>query len=132
MLRRTVFCLAIALCALALGTAPVAAQQQDIKRTIFQKSDVPGSNYEAVFGMAEIAPNANVALHTHPGNESSYVLAGSLSLQVQGKPTREVQAGEAMFVPANTPHGGKAGPSGAKILATWVVEKGKPLATPVK
>ena len=132
MLKRIGFCLALALCALALGNGPAAAQQQDIKRTIFQKSDVPGSNYEAVFGMAEIAPNAKVALHTHPGNESSYVVAGSLTLQVQGQPAREVNAGEAMFVPANTPHGGQAGPSGAKILATWVVEKGKPLATPVK
>ena len=132
-MKQTVFCLALAFCALVFGNGPAAAQQQqDIKRTIFQTSDLPGTNYETVFGMAEIAPNGDVAQHTHPGTESSYVLAGSLTLQVQGQPAREVHAGEPMFVPANTPHGGRAGPDGAKILATWVVEKGKPLATPVK
>ena len=125
--------LAVAIVFAALGLAfagPLHAQ--DIKRTIFQKSDVPGTSYETVFGMAEIAPNVKVASHTHPGTESSYVLAGSLILEVQGQPTRTVEAGQSMFVPANTPHGGQAGPNGAKILATWVVEKGKPLATPVK
>ena len=132
MLKRTVLCLVIGLIPLALGSGPAAAQQQDIKRTIFQKSDVPGTNYETVLGMAEIAPNVNVALHTHPGTESSYVLEGSLTLEVQGQPERTVKAGESMLVPANTPHGGRAGPAGAKILAAWVVEKGKPLATPVK
>lgn len=125
--------LAVAIVFAALGLAlagPLHAQ--DIKRTTFQKSDVPGTSYETVFGMAEIAPNVKVASHTHPGTESSYVLAGSLILEVQGQPTRTVEAGQSMFVPANTPHGGQAGPNGAKILATWVVEKGKPLATPVK
>lgn len=125
--------LAVAIVFAALGLASAGPlHAQDIKRTIFQKSDVPGTSYETVFGMAEIAPNVKVASHTHPGTESSYVLAGSLILEVQGQPTRTVEAGQSMFVPANTPHGGQAGPNGAKILATWVVEKGKPLATPVK
>lgn len=132
MLKRTVLCVAITLVALALGGGPAAAQQQDIKRTIFQKSDVPGTGYETVLGIAEIAPNVKVASHTHPGTESSYVLEGSLALEVQGQPTRTVKAGESMFVPANTPHGGQAGPAGAKVLAAWVVEKGKPLASPAK
>ena len=60
-MKQTVFCLALAFCALAFGNGPAAAQQQDIKRTIFQKSDVPDTNYETVFGMAEIAPNGVLA-----------------------------------------------------------------------
>jgi quercetin dioxygenase-like cupin family protein len=130
MLKRTVLCLAVTLVALAVGSAPAGAQ--DIKRTIFQKSDVPGTNYETVLGMAEIPANADVALHTHPGTESAYVLEGSLVLQIQGQPERTVKAGESILVPAATPHGGRAGPTGAKVLAAWVVEKGKPLASPVK
>ncbi|HEU0157566.1 MAG TPA: cupin domain-containing protein [Stellaceae bacterium] len=122
---------AIVLAALGLAFAgPLRAQ--DVKQTILQKSDVPGTNYETVLGIAEIAPNANVAHHTHPGTESSYVLAGSLTLEVEGQPARMVEAGQSMFVPGNTPHGGRAGANGEKILATLVAEKGKPLATPVK
>jgi quercetin dioxygenase-like cupin family protein len=130
---RKVIVVAVVAAGFVFGFVPTGTlHAQDIKRTVFQKSDVPGTNYETVFGMAEIAPNVKVASHTHPGTESSYVLAGSLVLEVQGQPTRTVEAGQSIFVPANTPHGGQAGPNGAKILATWVVEKGKPLAAPVK
>jgi len=132
MWTRTMLCVAIALTAMAYASGPAAAQQDAIKRTILQRSDVPGTNYETVLGIAEIAPNAQVALHTHPGTETSYLLEGSLSLQIQGQPPQALQAGQSFHVPAVAPHGGHAGPTGAKVLATWVVEKGKPLASPVK
>ena len=134
MLKRVALGLAITALTAILGVSPVTAQQADqqqaIKRTIFQKSDVPGTNYETVLGMAEIAPNTDFASHTHPGTESSYVIAGGITLNVKGQPTRDVKAGESIFVPAETAHSGRAGPNGAKILAAWVVEKGKPLASP--
>jgi quercetin dioxygenase-like cupin family protein len=136
MLKRVVLCIAVAMFATVLGGGPLAAQQSDqpqpIKRTILQKSDVPGTNYETVLGIAEIAPNAEFARHTHPGTESSYVVEGSLTLNVEDQPTRSVQTGESIFVPAGIVHSGRAGPAGAKILAAWVVEKGKPLASPAK
>jgi quercetin dioxygenase-like cupin family protein len=117
-----------------VGFGPVWAQQanQQIKRTILQKSDVPGTNYETVFGIAEIAPNAEFASHTHPGTESSYIIEGSITLNVKGQPTREVKAGESILIPTEIPHSGSAGANGAKILAAWVVEKGKPLASPAE
>jgi quercetin dioxygenase-like cupin family protein len=111
MLKRFMLCAAIAVAAAYGGNA--ANAQQDIKRTLFKKSDGPGTNYETVLGMAEIAPNTNVAFHTHPRTENSYVVQGSLTLEVRGQPASEVQAGESMFVPANTPHGGRSGRDGA-------------------
>ena len=75
-----------------------------------QKFDVPGTNYETVIGIAEIVPNVNVGRHTHAGPESGYVLEGDFTLLVEGQP----------------PPGDK----GAKVIATYVVEKGKPLASP--
>jgi len=103
-----------------------------IKRTTLQKSDVPGTNYETVFGIAEIAPNAYFASHTHPGTESGYVMEGSLTHNVEGQPTREAKAGDSVLIPAGVPHSGRAGPNGAKILSAWIVEKGKPLASPAE
>jgi len=117
-----------------VGFGPVGAQQANpqIKRTILQKSDVSGTNYETVLGIAEIAPNAEFASHTHPGTESAYLMEGSITLNVKGQPTREVKAGDSIVIPAGTPHSGAAGANGAKFVATWVVEKGKPLASPAE
>lgn len=100
-----------------------------IRRTVLQRSEVPGANYETVFGIAEIAPNTAFASHTHPGTEMGYLIEGSLTHNIEGRPPREAQAGDSVLIPAGTPHSGRAGPKGAKILSAWVVEKGKPLAS---
>jgi len=134
--KQIAFGIAVVMFATALGYGPLMAQQPaqtpGIKRTILETNDVPGTRYQDVLGVAEIGPNVAVSRHTHPGPETSYVLAGSLTLDVQGKPSRSLEAGQTSFVPAGTPHSGRAGLAGAKILVNWVVEKGKPLATPAK
>ena len=81
----------------------------------------------------EFEPGAVVGRHTHPGEEISVVLEGQLLLEVDGQPARTIKAGEAFMVPANTIHAGKNNGSGkGVVLATYVVDKGKPVATPVK
>jgi quercetin dioxygenase-like cupin family protein len=110
---------------------PAATQQTaTIKRTPLQKFDVPGTNYETVIGMAEIVPNVNVGRHTHPGPESGYMVDGEMVLFVDGQPEKSVKAGQSYQVPAGAVHDAKSGPNGAKVVATYVVEKGKPLASP--
>ena len=101
-----------------------------IKRTPLQKFDVPGTGYETVIGIAEIIPNANIGRHYHPGVESGYMLEGEMMLLVDGQPARLVKAGESYQIPAGAIHDGKSGPQGGKVIATYVVEKGKPLASP--
>jgi quercetin dioxygenase-like cupin family protein len=110
---------------------PAATQQTaTIKRTPLQKFDVPGTNYETVIGMAEIVPNVNVGRHTHPGPESGYMVDGEMVLFVDGQPEKTVKAGQSYQVPPGAVHDAKSGPNGAKVVATYVVEKGKPLASP--
>ena len=109
-----------------------ASQTQTIKRTPLQKFDVPGTNYETVIGIAEIVPNVNIGRHTHPGPESGYMLEGEMTLLVQGQPDKVVKAGESYTVPPGAIHDAKTGPAGAKVIATYVVEKGKPLASPAQ
>lgn len=112
---------------------PAATQQtQTIKRIPLQKFDVPGTNYETVIGMAEIVPNVTIGRHTHPGPESGYMLEGDMVLMVEGQPDKTVKAGESYQVPSGAVHDAKTGPKGAKVIATYVVEKGKPLASPAK
>ena len=111
--------------------APAATSQSaPIKRTPLQKFDVPGTSYETVIGMAEIVPNVNIGRHTHPGLESGYVLEGDMVLTVQGQPDKTLRTGESYQIPSGAVHDARSGPKGARVIATYVVEKGKPLATP--
>jgi quercetin dioxygenase-like cupin family protein len=113
--------------------APAAATQTSgIKRTPLQKFDVPGANYETVIGLAEVSPNVMIGKHTHAGVESGYVLEGELILMVAGQPEKTLKPGDSYQIPPGAAHDAKGGPQGGKIIATYVVEKGKPLATPAQ
>jgi len=125
----------------ALGAANLASAQQppamtqqtqNIKRTPLQKFEVPGTNFETVIGIAEIVPNVSIGRHTHPGPESGYMLEGEMVLMVQGQPDKIVKMGDSYQVPSGAIHDAKTGPQGAKVIATYVVEKGKPLASPAQ
>ena len=137
MLARVLACAVITLLFVGAGATqsqlPTAATQtSNIKRTPLQKFDVPGTQYETIIGIAEIGPNTLIGRHTHPGPESGYMLEGEMVLMIDGQPDRTVKAGESYQVPPGAVHDGKSGPKGAKVIATYVIEKGKPLASPAK
>jgi len=91
----------------------------------------PAPGYVTLLVEATIEAGVKVARHTHPGIESSYVLEGGLELPIEGQPTRTIKAGDGFQIPAETPHaGGKPSDVKSKILITYVVKKGKPLASP--
>ena len=106
------------------------AQPAGLKRTVLQKADLSAPGREVVQAVAEVPPGAMAGRHTHPGEEVSYMLEGSATLYVDGQPPRVVKAGESFLIPAGVIHDAKAGETGGKVLATYIVEKGKPLATP--
>lgn len=109
------------------------AQQTGFTRTVLQKGDISAPGREAVQVRAEFAPGVAAGKHTHPGEELGYVMEGTLQLEVEGKPPVMLKAGDVFFVEAGRIHDGiNVGAGNAKVLATYVVEKGKPLATPVK
>jgi quercetin dioxygenase-like cupin family protein len=109
------------------------AQQTGIKRTDLQRHDLSASGREAIQVRVDFAPGAAFGRHTHPGEEIIYVLEGSLEYQIEGKPPVTLKAGDVLFIPAGTIHAAKnVGSVTASELATYVVEKGKPLLTLVK
>jgi quercetin dioxygenase-like cupin family protein len=107
-----------------------AVAQQGIKRTPLGTMDFP-AGFQTVMGLAEIAPGTCGGRHTHPGIETSYILEGVGISKIDGRPDRPVKAGDAIQIPANVPHDGCATTSTAKILTVHVIEKGKPLGSPV-
>jgi quercetin dioxygenase-like cupin family protein len=103
------------------------------KRTVLQQGDLSAPGREAVMALAEIQSGAASGRHTHPGEEIGYVLAGPLILEMDGKPAKTLQTGDAFIIPAGTVHNARnAGTGVAKVVATYVIEKGKPVATPVQ
>ncbi len=116
---------------LAGFVAGVSAQQPGFKRTILQQADMSIPGKEAVTGIAELQPNASAGRHSHPGEEIGYVLAGIVLVEQDGQPAQTVSAGQAFLIPAGTVHNAtNRGVGPVRILSTYIVDKGKPLATP--
>jgi quercetin dioxygenase-like cupin family protein len=127
--------MAVAVLTVASGLAlyVARAQQSGIKRTDLQRHDISAPGREVIQVRVDFAPSAVAPNHTHPGEEIIYVLEGSLEYQVEGKPPVTLHAGEVLFIPAGTIHSAKnVGSDNGAELATYVVEKGKPLVVPVK
>jgi quercetin dioxygenase-like cupin family protein len=99
-----------------------------IERTDLQQHDLGIPGREVVQNRVDISPEAPAFKHKHPGEEIIYVLEGSLEYQVEGKPPTMLNAGEVFFDSAETIRAVKnVGTGNAAELATYVVEKGKPL-----
>ena len=108
------------------------AQQPGVKRTDLQRHDLGVPGREVVQVRVDIAPGVLAPNHSHPGEEIVYVIEGLLEYQLEGKPPVTLRAGEVLFIPAGTIHSAKnVGSVNGAELATYIVEKGKPLVTPV-
>ena len=109
------------------------AQQPGFKRVELQRGDLSIAGREVVVVRGEFEPGAMVGRHSHPGEESTYILEGTVQLEIDGKPPVISKAGDVIFIPAGTIHSAKnIGTTPAKVLANYIVEKGKPLSTPAK
>jgi quercetin dioxygenase-like cupin family protein len=109
---------------------PPAAPASAIHRTILKRIDVPGSSYEVVYVLVEIAADSVVPRHTHPGSVMGYLLEGDYTVLLDGQPPRSLRIGEVFEIPPGVVHEEHSGNKPAKILAVFTVEKGKPLSSP--
>jgi quercetin dioxygenase-like cupin family protein len=112
-------------------TGVLAAQQPTFKRTVLQQSDISIAGHEVISAVADFEPRATPGRHTHFGEEVGYILEGTFLIEQDGKAPVTLKAGGSFLIPAGTIHNAtNTGAGPGKILATYVVEKGKPLATP--
>ena len=132
---RTIRVMAVAVLFVGGGLALHAAraQQQGIKRTDLQRHDLSIPGREVVQVRVDIAPGVLAARHSHPGEEIVYAIEGSLEYQLDGQPPVTLKPGEVLFIPAGAIHSAKnVGSGNGAELATYVVEKGKPLVVPAE
>lgn len=129
----------IAMIALVVAAFGLAAQAQapvspsPIKRTPIGKSDVPNSNYEVITAMVEIVPGFKAGRHSHPGIVQAQVIEGEFMLALDGQPEKTFKAGQSLEVPHGAIHNeGAVGDKPVKLIAVYVVEKGKPLVIPAQ
>ncbi len=127
----------IAVSMLTVGSALVlqlaSAQQPGLKRTELQRHDLSVPGREVIQVRVEIDAGAALPMHSHHGEEIVYVLEGTWEFQVEGKDAQTLEVGDVAFVPTGVKHGAKnVGSDTGSVLATYVVEKGKPLVIPAK
>jgi len=109
------------------------AQQVGARRIDLQRHDLSVPVREVVQTIVELEPGTTAPRHTHPGEEIIYVLEGTWEYTVEGKPPVTLKAGDVLFIPAGTIHSARnVGAGRAAELATYIVEKGKPLITVVQ
>jgi len=119
---------ALLIAGIALAQHTVQAHGPGLRRTDLQRHDLSVPGREVVQARVELDPGVQSAAHWHPGEEIVYVLEGSLEYQVDGKPPVILMAGGVLFIPARTIHAARnVGSVNGAELATYVVEKGKPL-----
>src|SRR5215510_6955684 len=110
-------------------TTTMAQAQHGTSRIDLQRRDLSAPGRELIQVRVAFDPGYVAPRHTHPGEEIIYVLEGVLEYEIDGRRTT-VKAGEVVFVPAETIHSVRnVGPGNGAELATYVVEKGKPLIT---
>lgn len=121
------------LTSLALAGTAATGQSlaQGVTRIDLQRHDLSISGRETVQARIDIAPGAAAPWHRHPGEEVIYILEGPLEYQLEGRPWATFSAGQLLFVPAGVAHRARnTGTSNGAELATYIVEKGKPLLVP--
>jgi quercetin dioxygenase-like cupin family protein len=113
------------------ASADTLAAPTGLQRIILRRSDGPTPDYETILAVAMVEPHVLVPRHIHPGIESAYIAEGEATFQIDGEPPVALKAGDGVHVPARRVHFLQNGDRPLKIVSTYILEKGQPLAIPV-
>ena len=114
-----------------LAQTTAAAPPPALTRTVLQQQPLSAPGREGVQVLAVLVAGGTSVRHTHPGEEFGYVLEGTATFEIAGQAPQTLKPGDSFFIPANTPHiAHNGGTTPLKLISTYIVETGKPLATP--
>ncbi len=132
--RRTVMAFTVGVLALGFGAAAWGQQAPAVTRSVVEKHDVRGHALEGIMALVEIPPGGREGRHIHPAADVfAYVMEGTMTLDVEGRPAATLKAGDHFFIEAGKVHEGiNSSSAPVKIVGVFVTEKGKPLTTQVK
>ena len=128
-----ILAVAALIAAIALGLHVAQAQPVGARRIDLQRHDLSVTGREVIQTIVELEPGTTAPRHSHPGEEIIYVLEGTWEYTVEGKPPATLKAGDVLFIPAGAINSArKVGTGRAREVATYIVEKGKPLLSVVE
>ena len=128
MKKHQIIAAAVLIAGTSLALSMARSQESGIKRADLLQHDLAVAGRQVVQVRVDFAPGVAFPAHSHPGEEIAYVIEGVLEYRLEGKPPVTLKAGEVLFIPAGAVHSAKnVGSSNAAELATYIVEKGKPL-----
>lgn len=126
-------CAGLCLAAMAVTLNVARAQQPGFKRTELQRADLSVPGRETVQTIAEFPEGIASGRHTHPGEEVGYILQGTVVMEIEGRLPATLKSGDVFLIPAGHVHNARnVGAGASKMLSTYIIEKGKPLATAVR
>ncbi|WP_369013015.1 cupin domain-containing protein [Flavobacterium anhuiense] len=126
--QKTWVIIAIIVLGIIAFLVPNQITAQEVKRIDLQKHDLSTPGKEMVQARIDFDGHSAFGKHSHPGEEVIYVVEGSLEYQIEGKEPVTLKAGEVLFIPAGVVHSAKNNTNvKASELATYIVEKGKPI-----
>ena len=112
------------------GAPPADVLAGRLRRTELQRGALSVPGREVVQVLTEIPAGVASGWHQHPGEEVGYLLAGTVEMEILGQPTLTLHAGDPFLIPPRTPHNAlDVGPGTGRMLSTYIVEVGRPLAT---
>jgi quercetin dioxygenase-like cupin family protein len=101
-----------------------------LARRVVQRSPLSIPGREIVQVVTEIPAGIESGWHVHPGEEVGYIIVGEVEMMVQGRANVVLHAGDGFLIPPRTPHNARdIGPETGRMLSTYIVETGQPLAT---
>jgi quercetin dioxygenase-like cupin family protein len=132
--RRTLAAFTFGVLALGFGTVAWGQQAPAVTRTVVQKHDLGAKGYEGIMANVEIPAGGREGRHIHPAADVlAYVKEGTMTLDVEGRPSTTLKAGDSFFIEAGKVHEGiNTSSAPVKIVGVFVAEKGKPMTTPAK
>ena len=111
-----------------VGPATAQPRPSGTTRTDLQRKDLSAPGREVLQARVDFAPGSSFPRHKHPGEEIIYVIEGTLEYELPGKGWVTLKKGDVLFVPDRGVHAARnLGTAPAAELATYVLEKGKPL-----
>jgi quercetin dioxygenase-like cupin family protein len=135
-MRKSILAVCLVVSAFAAVSASVqsdAAPAPNVQRRVLLTQDLQIPNYQTVFVEVTIPAGGREGRHTHPGTAVVHVQEGQLTLDHEGMPSKTYMPGETFFIENGKVHEGiNNGTSPVRALASFVVEKGKPLASQVQ
>ncbi|QEW03773.1 cupin domain-containing protein [Microbacterium lushaniae] len=91
-------------------------------------SSIPGRDIVQV--LTEIPVDVSSGWHHHPGEEVGYIVAGKVRMEREDATTQILNAGDGFLIPPGVPHNATdLGPDTGRMLSTYIVETGEPVAT---